>query len=58
LRTALVSGKPDDAKTLLPATLSIIDRSVKKGVIKENTARRYKSRLTRRVNTPREAQAR
>src|SRR5207249_683797 len=58
LRTALASGKPDDAKTLLPATLSIIDRSVKKGVIKENTARRYKSRLTRRVNTPREAQAR
>ena len=58
LRTALASGKPDDAKPLLPATLSIIDRSVKKGVIKENTARRYKSRLTRRVNTPREAQAR
>jgi len=52
LRAALTSGKPDDAKTLLPATLSIIDRSVKKGVIKENTARRYKSRLTKRVNAP------
>jgi len=51
LRAALTSGKPDEAKTLLPATLSIIDRSVKMGVIKENTARRYKSRLTRRVNT-------
>jgi len=52
LRAALTSGKPDEAKTLLPATLSIIDRSVKKGVIKENTARRYKSRLTKRVNAP------
>ena len=52
LRAALASGKPDEAKTLLPTTLSIIDRSVKKGVIKENTARRYKSRLTKRVNAP------
>jgi len=35
---------------LLPGTFSIIDRSVQKGVIKKNTARRYKSRLTKRVN--------
>ena len=52
LRTALASGKSEDAKTLLPETFSIIDKSVKKGVIKKNTARRYKSRLAKRVTTP------
>jgi len=51
LRAAIGTGKAADAKTLLPATFSIIDRSVQKGVIKKNTARRYKSRLTKRVNT-------
>ena len=52
LRAALASGKPKDTKTLLPETFSIIDRSVQKGVIKKNTARRYKSRLAKRVSTP------
>ncbi len=51
LRTAITGGKAADAKTLLPATLSVIDRSVQRGVIKKNTARRYKSRLTKRVNS-------
>jgi small subunit ribosomal protein S20 len=50
LRAAIGTGKAGDAKPLLPATFSIIDRSVQKGVIKKNTARRYKSRLTKRVN--------
>ena len=52
LRAALTSGKPEEAKTLLPETLSIIDRSIQKGIIKKNTARRYKSRLAKRVNPP------
>ncbi len=52
LRAALASGKPEDAKTLLTETFSIIDKSAKKGVIKKNTARRYKSRLAKRVATP------
>jgi small subunit ribosomal protein S20 len=52
LRTALASGKPEDAKGLLPETFSLIDKSVQKGVIKKNTARRFKSRLTIRVNKP------
>ncbi len=52
LRAALTAGKPDDAKTLLPETFSLIDKSVQKGVIKKNTARRYKSRLAKRVNIP------
>jgi len=51
LRAAITGGKAADAKTLLPQTFGVIDRSVQKGVIKKNTARRYKSRLVKRVNT-------
>lgn len=50
LKAAIASGKAADAKTLLPETFSLIDKSVQKGVIKKNTARRYKSRLTKSVN--------
>ena len=52
LKAAIASGKPEDTKTLLPQTYSLIDRSVQKGVIKKNTARRYKSRLTKSANNP------
>jgi small subunit ribosomal protein S20 len=50
LRAAITGGKPAAAKALLPATLGAIDRSVQKGVIKKNTAGRYKSRLTKKIN--------
>jgi small subunit ribosomal protein S20 len=50
LRAAITSGKTSDAKTLLPETFGVIDRSVQKGVIKRNTAKRYKSRLSQRIN--------
>jgi len=50
LRTAMASGKATDAKAVLPETLGVIDRSVQKGVIKKNTAKRYKSRLAKRIN--------
>ena len=50
LRAAIATGKAADAKGLLPKTFSLIDKSVQKGVIKKNTARRYKSRLTKTVN--------
>ena len=50
MRAAITAGKATDAKTLLPATFGVIDRSVQKGVIKKNTAQRYKSRLTKSVN--------
>lgn len=50
LRAAITAGKAIDAKTLLPETFGVIDRSVQKGVIKKNTARRYKSRLTKTVS--------
>ena len=37
------------AQTALPATFSLVDRAAKWGIIKKNTAARYKSRLTKRV---------
>ena len=43
-------GQSDEAQAVLSKTLSVIDRSVQKGVIKANAARRYKSRINRRVN--------
>jgi len=45
LRTAITSGKAADVKAILPETFGVIDRSVQKGVIKENTARRYSPAL-------------
>ena len=51
LKTAIAGKKSADAKAMLPATFSLIDKSVQKGVIKKNTAARYKSRLTKSVNT-------
>ena len=37
------------AQAAVPATFSMIDRSAKWGIIKKNTAARYKSRLTARL---------
>jgi small subunit ribosomal protein S20 len=51
LRAALAgSGSMEEAATLLPATISTIDKAVQKGVLHRNAAARYKSRLTTRVN--------
>ena len=49
LRAAITGGKATDAKAMLPETFGVIDKSVRKGVIKKNTAGRYKSRLTKRI---------
>lgn len=51
MRRALTAKDGDAATKLLPATFSVIDRSAKAGVIKKNTAARYKSRLHVRVKT-------
>ena len=50
LKTAISEGKSDEARDLLPKTFSLIDKSVQRGVIKANAARRYKSRMNRHVN--------
>ena len=50
LRGALESGDGKELKTLLPTTVSTIDKAVQKGVLHKNTAARYKSRLTTSAN--------
>ena len=59
MRTAVKKFKKMIGLTDVPAekmgetlrqTLSLIDKSVKKGTIRENTGNRYKSRLTKRFN--------
>ncbi len=49
LREAITNKDKETAQKLLPVTFSIIDRSIKKGTIHENTGARYKSRLSRQV---------
>jgi small subunit ribosomal protein S20 len=43
------SGNADQAQAALPKVFSAVDRAAKTGIIKKNTASRYKSRLTKRV---------
>ena len=45
LRTALTAGDATAAGNLLHPTMSAIDQAITKGVLHENTANRYKSRL-------------
>lgn len=49
LHTALAANTKD-VNELLPATVSVIDKAVQKGVLHKNAAARHKSRLTARVN--------
>ena len=55
LRAALSSGDATTAGNLLRPTLSAIDRAISKHVLHENTANRYKSRLTLAYNALRAA---
>ncbi len=48
-RKAVASGDAAKAKELLPQVVSTIDKTVKKGVIKQNSANRFKSRLMTRM---------
>jgi small subunit ribosomal protein S20 len=49
MRKAILAKDAKAAADLLPKTFSIVDRSAKAGVIKKNTAARYKSHLHLRV---------
>ncbi len=50
LHKALESKDGKAARELLAPTVSALDKSVQKGILKKNTASRIKSRLTVRVN--------
>jgi small subunit ribosomal protein S20 len=49
LREALVKGDKKAAETQFRATVSVLDKSVQKGVLHNNTVSRYKSRLNARL---------
>ena len=49
IRTAIDDGKTDEAQSALSGTVSLIDKMSAKGVIHDNTAARYKSRLAKRI---------
>ena len=49
MRRLLHAKNATAAQALLPATFSILDRSARWGIIKANTAARYKSRINLRI---------
>jgi small subunit ribosomal protein S20 len=50
LRQALDAKDKAKADALFKPTLSMLDRMIQKGILHRNTAARYKSRLTVRLN--------
>jgi small subunit ribosomal protein S20 len=50
LHAAIDSGDKAQIDKTLPETISVIDKSIQKGVLHANAAARYKSRLTARAN--------
>lgn len=49
LRLSIGENNATETVALLPATMSIIDKMVNKGVLHSNTADRYKARLSKHV---------
>ncbi len=49
LHAAMESGETDKAKEMFSPTVSIIDRTVRKGGLKKGTANRMKARLSARL---------
>jgi small subunit ribosomal protein S20 len=50
LRENLEKGDKDVAAQTYRETVSALDKAIQKGVLHENTASRYKSRLSARLN--------
>ena len=50
LRAAIEEGNKEEAVAMLPKAISVIDKSIQKGVLHRNAASRYKARLTTTVN--------
>jgi len=49
LREAIAKGDLKAAQAQYRETVSVLDKSVQKGIVHDNTASRYKSRLNTRV---------
>ena len=50
MRESLAKGNKTEAATVYRATVSALDKAIQKGVLHENTASRYKSRLGKRLS--------
>jgi len=50
LRSVIDSGDKQQLDQILPEAISVIDKSIQKGVLHANAAARYKSRLTAQAN--------
>ncbi len=50
MRESLAKGDKNAAQQTFRSTVSALDKAIQKGVLHENTASRYKSRLSARVN--------
>jgi small subunit ribosomal protein S20 len=50
MREAIQNGDKAAAQQIYRQTVSVLDKSIQKGTLHENTAARYKSRLGARVN--------
>lgn len=55
VNVALDNGNVEDAQKLLVVAVSLIDKSVKNGIQKKNTAARQKSTLMKAVNAAKKA---
>ena len=49
IRRLIEQKDASGAEAILPKTFSLVDRSAKWGIIKKNTASRYKSRIVKRI---------
>jgi small subunit ribosomal protein S20 len=50
IRVAIDAGETARARTILSETFSLIDKMSGKGIIHDNAAGRYKSRLAKRLS--------
>jgi len=50
MRQALSRGDKAAAEQAFPRTVSALDKAIQKGVLHKNTAGRYKSRISTRLN--------
>jgi small subunit ribosomal protein S20 len=50
MRSALAAGDKASAEQTFRKTASALDKAIQKGVLHENTAARYKSRLSKRLS--------
>ena len=51
MRRLIDKKDANGAQSILPKTFSLIDRAAKWGIIKANTAARYKSRIVHRIKS-------